>query len=97
MRAITFVEGVLLAAIIATWMWTWWWNRYVVTHVEEPDYIAAMAVLTLMLQETRQPLLARRQQIVRAVIDVGNRTLGRDLTITEINKLTNAYQREENL
>ena len=96
MRAIVFVEGVLLAAIIATWMWTWMWNRYVVTDQPEPDYNAAMAVLTLMLVETKLPLYARRQQIVMAVIDVGNRTLGRDLTIAEINKLTNAYQREEN-
>ena len=50
MRAIHFIEGVLLAAIIATWMWTWWWNRYVVTpHLEEPDYGAAMTILTLEL------------------------------------------------
>ncbi len=50
MRAIVFVEGVLLAAIVATWMWTWWWNRYVVTpHLEEPDYDAAMTILTLEL------------------------------------------------
>ena len=44
-----FVEGVLLAAIIATWMWTWWWNRYVVTRIEEPDYDAAMTTLTMEL------------------------------------------------
>ncbi len=49
MRVIVFVEGVLLAAIIATWIWTWWWNRYVTTHVEEPDYNAAMTVLTMEL------------------------------------------------
>ena len=50
MRVIAAVEGVLLAAIIATWMWTWWWNRYVITaHLDEPDYDAAMTVLTMEL------------------------------------------------
>ena len=49
MTAFAFIEGVLLAAIIATWMWTWWWNRYVITHPEEPDYDAAMTILTLEL------------------------------------------------
>jgi hypothetical protein len=44
------VSGALLAASIATWIWTWWWNRYVVTpDLEEPDYDAAMTVLTLEL------------------------------------------------
>ncbi len=52
-RAIVFVEGVLLAAIIATWMWTWWWNRYVVTDTPEPDYDAAMTILTLELTAWR--------------------------------------------
>jgi hypothetical protein len=95
MSVITFVQGVLLAAIIATWMWTWWWNRYVVTDEPEPDYTAAMRVFTLMLQESTVPLFARRQQIVRAVIDVGNGTLGRELTISEINRLTSVYQKDE--
>lgn len=27
MRLATFVDAVLLAAIIFVWMWTWWWNR----------------------------------------------------------------------
>ncbi len=49
MTASIAVEGVLLAAVIATWMWTWWWNRYVVTDKPEPDYNAAMTILTLEL------------------------------------------------
>ncbi len=83
MRAITFVEGVLFAAIIATWMWTWWWNRYVVTDKPEPDYNAAMRTLTLELvafQQERQwvvekgsvPLYAQRKAITRKVVDAAN-------------------------
>lgn len=85
------VNGVLLAAIIATWIWTWWWNRYVVHAPPEPDYLAAMRVLTLMLQETPRPLYARREQITKAVVDIGSKLLDRDLTLAEINELTNAY------
>jgi hypothetical protein len=85
------VSGALLAASIATWMWTWWWNRYVVHEVPEPDYLAAMRALTLMLIETPRPLYARREQISKAVVDIGSRLMDRDLTITEINALTNAY------
>ncbi len=95
MRVATFVDSVLLAAIIFVWMWTWWWNRRVIHHQEEPDYHAAMAVLTLMLQESRWPLYARRLQITKAVIDVGNRVLDRDLTLAEINEITNAYIADE--
>ncbi len=71
--AIVFVEGVLLAAIIATWMWTWWWNRYVVTHPEEPDYDAAIRVLTLALIRTPRPLHVQRKAIARKVVDAANR------------------------
>ena len=46
MKAITVVQGTLLAVILATWMWTWWWNRYVTTHRPDPDYDAATAALT---------------------------------------------------
>ena len=49
MTAAAFVDGVLLAAIIATWMWTWWWNRYVVQQQPLPDYEAAEVRLTTEL------------------------------------------------
>ena len=91
MTAAAFVDGVLLAAIIATWIWTWWWNRYVVLQHPEPDYEAAMRVLTLMLMDTPRPLLARRAQITKAVVDVSTRVLGRELTVAEINAFTIAY------
>lgn len=91
MSAVTFVNGVLLAVIIATWIWTWWWNRRVVTDTAELDYLAAMRTLTLMLIETPRPLYARREQITRAVLDVGTRLLDRELTLAEINAITSAY------
>ena len=87
----TFVNGVLLAAIVLTWMWTWWWNRRVVNQEQESDYQAAMRVLTLMLLDTPRPLFARRLQITKAVVDVGTRVLDRELTLAEINALTTAY------
>lgn len=79
------VSGALLAASIATWIWTWWWNRYVITpHLEEPDYDAAMTVLTMELvawrarintleTSTQIPLFATRQKIARKVVDAANR------------------------
>ena len=78
----TVVNGVLLAVILGTWMWTWWWNRLVVQQQPEPDYQAAFEMLTLELlhwrsdietgAEPRQmywPLTARREQIARKVVN----------------------------
>lgn len=82
MTAIAFVQGVLLAAIIATWMWTWWWNRYVVTARPEADYEAAFDALTLELVAWRGdiesgaepesmywPVTSRRWRMTRRVVD----------------------------
>ncbi len=83
MKAVTFVDGVLLAAIIATWIWTWTWNRYVVTHRPTPDYDAANSQLTTELFAVLDgagvgvvgarigymPVEAYRAQMTRRVVD----------------------------
>ncbi len=68
---IVFVEGVLLAAILATWMWTWWWNRYVVSYRPEPDYDAAIQALTSAIIRPGNRLLieAHRARVAREVVD----------------------------
>ncbi len=71
MTAATFVNGVLLAVIIATWIWTWWWNRRVIQHHPEPDYEAATAALTLAIIRHRGALgiETHRAEIARTVVD----------------------------
>ena len=69
MTVITFVQGVLLGAIILTWMWTWWWNRYVVTYRPEPDYDAATEVLTSATIRYRVGLEIERARVAREIVD----------------------------
>lgn len=69
----TVVNAVLLAAILATWMWTWWWNRLVVQQQPEPDYEAAMTVLTTELVKHHyrgrfMPVEHQRREIARRVV-----------------------------
>lgn len=75
MRVATFVDGVLLAAIIFVWIWTWWWNRQVTQHFPEPDFDAATVRLTVELilifgPDTEQvPLEAHRAAMARNVVN----------------------------